>query len=212
MATSLKNLNSKIIGITGSPGSGKTTLASMFMDFDNAIVIQENVTEFPEFILKNLRSKTKLFETILWFRNKQVKDFLLARSWAKKNYTVIIESTFYQYQQYIDHYISDEPSREILRATGDLDNLLITPPDILIYLSLNKKNIKTNLFNKGEAWPLYSVELIDYLSEMVVYSEQFVKTHTEIFPNLIEVDRSLYDFSRSEDFSWLLQRINNIIS
>ncbi|RFZ92879.1 hypothetical protein D0C36_15930 [Mucilaginibacter conchicola] len=204
-----KDLSGKIIGITGTPGSGKTYLAEKFRGMPGVEVIHEHVHSFPQEIVINLKEQRNLFETILWFRNRQVADFIEAKRLAGEHKTVVIESTFYQYQQYIDHYITDPFERQILHDLGKSDNRLLAPPDYLVYLNVPSGNIKLNLLSKGGDWTLHSDTLIDFLSGMGEHSKKFIADNLSMFPCFIDVDRSKIDFKDGLHFDLLLTKLTS---
>ena len=67
----------KIIVIVGAPASGKTYLAEKLAPLYKAEIIYSHYKEgLPEEIKLNLSTQKKLFETIVWFRNVQVYNYV----------------------------------------------------------------------------------------------------------------------------------------
>lgn len=197
----------KTIGIIGSPGSGKSFLASKFQMFENAHVVFENQQKFPKKIVENLKERRDLFETILWFRNKQIQDWDYAKSIVNKDNLVIIDSTFYQYQLYIHLYIQDKYYIKILQELAAIDNKHFAPPDIMIYISTTKKLVNSYLSIREAKWSLFTTGFINFLSSMAIHSQKFIESRQEVFGNLIEIKREDYDFDKQSDFNNLIYKI-----
>ena len=197
----------KTIGIIGSPGSGKSFLASKFLDFENTEVIFEDQTKFPEFIINSLNSKSHLFETILWFRNKQVNDWITAKKSINENKIIVLDTTFYQYQIYVDHYIKDKYFRDILSNLGEIDNIIFSPPDIIIHISTTTKLVNDYLKDRQLTLPVYSQNLIKFLTSMATFSQNFINNNRSLFKYFIEINRRDYDFKDQIHFNRLIEKI-----
>jgi Predicted ATPase/kinase involved in NAD metabolism len=91
----MKNLlRGKIISLVGSPASGKSFLANLLAKELGGRILFEHPSEgFPEQIKYNLEKQMNLLETILWFRNRQIKNHLLAQEMVLNNDTTVILDT-----------------------------------------------------------------------------------------------------------------------
>jgi deoxyadenosine/deoxycytidine kinase len=193
------------IGIIGSPGSGKTYLAARFAQHLGARSIFEEEFHFPERIFENLRRGKDLFETIVWFRNKQLDEHNRTIGLANQYPLVVSDSTLYQNQMYIDLYIKDLFSQSILKNLGKLDIQSSEPLSIYIYIRASRQTVRDYLDRKDPSWPLYSEIFFDYLSQMADYAEAFISANQ--IPNLVKINREDFDFSNIDDFYSLLSQI-----
>jgi len=202
------DFSGKLIGIIGSPGSGKTFLTKQFSALDNVVPLYEDDLNFPPTILNNLKNQVHLFETIVWFRNRQVEDTKRAIELTSKGLNVVLDSTLYQYQLYIDLYIKDEFYRATLKEMAFIDNQAYGKIDVIIYLSSTKDLVVGYLRSKGEDWPLNTPTFIEFLSPMADYCEQFVIDHSSELGNLIKINRKEFDFANQADLMRLMTMIN----
>lgn len=191
------------IGLIGSPGSGKTFLASMFNRFKEARIVYEDEFHLPRQIFENLKQGKNLFETILWFRNKQLQDHRQTLSLLEKHNLVVTDSTLYQNQLYIDLYLKDDFSRQILKKLAESDIADNKSLDIYIYIAADKNTVRDYLSKKDPSWPLYSDIFFDFISQMADHADAFIKSNRRQIPGLIEIRREEYDFSAEKDFEKL---------
>ena len=195
------------IGLLGSPGSGKTYLASMFEKKLGAKIVYEREFDFPDEIFKNLQSGKHLFETIVWFRNKQLADHKKIQELAREHALVVTDSTLYQYQMYVDHFISDSFCRGILSEMGLEDARSNQALDVYVYLSASRSIILDFLKRKDPTWPLYSDITFEFLSQMAEVTDAYVEQKRNQLPNLIEIRHEEFDFSSERDFCRLWELI-----
>jgi deoxyadenosine/deoxycytidine kinase len=203
--------NSITIGLIGSPGSGKTFLASTFHKRMGAKLVLELEFNFPAEIFRNISAGERLFETIVWFRNKQLAEHRQVLELASSNPLVVTDSTLYQNQLYVDLFIQDEFYKNILRQLGEEDIHTNRPLDAYVYLSANRSTILKLLKQKDPSWPLHSSVVFDYLSQMANIADEYIQKMGPSIPNLIEIKREDFDFANELDFSQLWALISNQI-
>ncbi len=201
-------LKGKVISLVGAPGTGKTFLAKKLEEKLNALVILEEGAEgFPDEIQSNLARQEDLFETILWFRNKQVNDFLTARKLASgSTVPIVIETPYYQNQLFVELYVKDPFKKKILIECGNLDFLMYGEPDATIYLKSTSESVRSFLaLRKGErTWE--NNEWVEFISKMPPMVDQLMKRVDH--KNVLEFDRVEYDFDKKDHLEELINMIN----
>ncbi|MFT3912389.1 MAG: deoxynucleoside kinase [Ferruginibacter sp.] len=201
-------MKGKVIGIIGSPGCGKTFLAKQLQKKLNSVVLyEETETSFPQEIQNNLGARKNLFETIVWFRNEQVSTALQANKIANEGKHVILDSTIYQSQLYIELYIKKLFQKTILNNLHTNDKLVFPLPDILIYISASQSEILEFLDKRSglRVWEKNDWNL--YLSRMAEIVEKYFKKNKDNYPNLIIIKRKDYDFNNPNDIKKLMSKI-----
>ena len=202
----------KIIAIVGSPASGKTYLTkklSNYYKFD--VIFEEPTNGFPLQIISNLKNQINLFETMVWFRNLHINNYLSAISLTNKGKNVIIDTSFYQNQFYIDLFISNEFEKEMLNNMAGFDFKLINHPACTIYLKANIKNTKKFLMKRKNHNIWENKNWINFILQSIPLANQYMASIEDKIPNLITINRSETDFNNSKDFHNLIIKIDKIL-
>ncbi len=199
-----ESLGGKVISLVGAPGTGKTFLAKKLEEHLNALVILEEGDDgFPEKIQRNLAKQEDLFETILWFRNKQVNDFLAAKKLASNaTVPIIVETPYYQNQLFVELYVKDSFKKQILFECGNLDFSMYGEPDVTLYLKSTRESVRSFLaLREGErSWE--DREWVEFISKMPPMVDQLMKRVDH--KNVLEFDRAKYDFAKKKHLEELL--------
>ncbi len=208
----LKNkFKNKVISMVGNPAAGKTYLAEMLARELNAQIIYEHPENgFPDEIGNNLKKQENLLDTILWFRNHQIKNFMKAKELAKEQ-TVILDTPFYQNQLFVELYIKDEFQKELLYEMGKLDFEVMGKPDLTIYISTTTDLVKEFLNKRYGARHWENNDWLQFISKMPPHVIKFINENRHKLGNIIELNRGEYDFEKTEDKERLFDILRNAI-
>lgn len=198
----------KIITIAGCSASGKTYLAEKLTQHYNAEFLPEIPPEgFPVEIVKNWETQSHLFETIVWFRNRQIQSYEKAQELARQGKTVVSDLPFYANQFYVSLYVQDPFERDILYEMGRMDLNNNEHPDCTVYLKATKEDMKHFLKKRRRTWE--DENWNTFILGLVPQVEAFMSS-IEI-PNLVTVQRSDFDFDIPADFKRLIRNIDSYL-
>jgi deoxyadenosine/deoxycytidine kinase len=185
--------------MVGNPAAGKTYLAEILAkELDAKIIYEHPKGGFPPEIGNNLKNQENLLDTILWFRNHQIKNFLQAKE-LSKNQTIILDTPFYQNQLFIELYINDKFKKELLYEMGKLDFELLGKPDLTIYIETTTDLVKDFLNKRYGARHWENDDWLQFISQMPPYVIEFMSENRNKLGNIIELNRGEYDFEKKED-------------
>lgn len=203
-----KKYNNKIISMVGNPAAGKTFLSEKLKNELNAEIIYEHPNSgFPKEIEINLKEQKNLFDTILWFRNHQINNFIKAKELSKSK-TVILDTPFYQNQLFIELYIQNQFQKDILYKLGNLDLKIMNKPDLTIYISTTTDLVKEYLQKRYGNRHWENNNWLKFISQMPPYVSKFINENKNQLGTIIEVERQKYDFEKQEDLNTLLSKMN----
>jgi len=197
----------KIISVIGAPRSGKSFLAKKLAGKLNYEIILEGENgEFPAFIKDDIKNKTNGIRRTLWFRNKQLTNFLNAVDLQKQGQGSILDTFWIDYQMYVDVLLAGE-DREIINDLISIDRRNNAWPDIIIYLKNTEEGTKKFIeiandrdFDKdGGFYESQIAPLQKKYEEIINLAPPSVK--------LIIVERENLDFEREDD----LEKVINLI-
>jgi len=199
----------KVIAIVGSPGCGKTFLASKLAKYYKAeTVFEAPEGGYPEQIKDNLGSQRNLFETIVWFRNHQISNYEKALAIANSGRMVVMDAPFYHNQLFVRLYIRSEFEREILYSLGYNDRKLFGYPDCTVYIFSTPEMAK-NFIEKRKGTHSWENEAwVSFITQMPPLVEDYMAKLKSKIPNLVEINRGNFDFENESDLNELVNKIN----
>ncbi len=202
-------MEGKIIAVVGAPASGKSFVVKKLAEYFNAKAFFEGETEtLPKIILDNFAQKTRNFETVVWFRNQRVKDFLEAEKLKKKGKNVILDTFWITNQLHINSMLQGF-EKELAEQVGKIDNEIMPRPDIVIFLQIDEKNIREFIKQRGREFD-QDEEFIQRILGVNKEHEDFFKKNK--FENVLFIRRDEMDFRRDKDFQELIRKIKTKIS
>ena len=206
-----ERLEGKVISMVGNPAAGKTFLAEKLATFLDAEILYENSNnKIPEEIKRNLKHQRNLFETIIHFRNVQLSNYLRAQSLVKTGKTVILDTPFYNYQLFIDHYVQDKFYRNVLYRMGELDFLTQESPDITIYIKTNPALVAEFLNRRYGNRDWEETEWTNFISKMPPKLDAYFQSIRNNLRDVIVIERADFDFAKDEDFCDFLNIFDEI--
>lgn len=205
----INKFKGKIISLAGCPASGKTFLGEILKKELNAQMLYEHPEEgFPLEIQTNLKNQTNLLETILFFRNIQIKNHLEAIELKKNNITSIIETPFYHNQLFVDLYIKDSFTKNILYEMGKHDLEVCDPADLTIYISTTTQLVKTYLEKRYGEREWEKDTWFNFISQLPPQVESYMNKIKPLLGEVIEIKRHQFDFLLNEDKEKLFTLMN----
>lgn len=192
-----------IISIIGAPGVGKTFLTKKLAEYLHAEVILEKDNEIPKRVIESLENNIRPIETVLWFRNKLIKNIGRAISMKRSGKTVIMDSCLITNELHIK-IMTPGYERKILLEQADLDKKYIPNPDVIIFLNASAKTIKNFTLKRGRSF--------DTSKTYLKRNQLIRRTHQEYYKknkdSMIYINRDKLDFNKKDD---LIKVINKVI-
>lgn len=143
----------KIIAIIGAPASGKSTLAKMFGKKLKARVFLEGEEQhLPDYIKKNIAQNKNGLQTILYFHNKTVNQYLEALKLKEKGIVTILDTFWFSNIFYLDTMIKDKNERNLLIDLISVTGKLLSLPDVIIYIQAKNETIKQRITDRGRSF------------------------------------------------------------
>lgn len=200
--------NGKIIAIVGGPRSGKSFLVNLLAKHYGGVAILEGEEQdFPERIREDIQKNVRPLERIVWFRNKQVKEYLRAIELKNAGNIVITDTFWISYQLYIDALAKDFEG-EVIHDIAFIDRQTLEWPDLTILLSLSEDGIRDFVKRGGREFDNNE----DFIQTQALPVH---KLHTDFFSmetvkdKVITIQRDNVDFEKGEDFNDLINFIES---
>lgn len=130
-----------IISVIGAPGVGKSFLVEKLAKKLGAILISEEGKGLPKRILENFRENIRQMETIIWFRNKLIKEMEKAIELKKQGKLIILDTCLVSNELHITTMTSGF-EQEILLKQAKFDREYMPQPDIIIFLDASEETIR----------------------------------------------------------------------
>ena len=209
----MPQLRGRLITTVGSPAAGKTFLADKLAAYFNAEIIYERPPEgLPAEIKQNFDTESHLFETILWFRNRQIQNHLHAKALLMTGKNVVTDVPLYHNQLFVGAYIRDRFLQSILYTMGELDRSLNGYPDCTVYISTTPELVQEYLAKRIGSREWENDRWREIMTTMPTFVEAYMKSIESEIPGLIEVKRADYDFALDADFQRLVEGIQSIFT
>ncbi len=195
------------IAIAGNIGAGKTTLTEMLAKHFKWEPHYESVDSNPylEDFYKDMRRWS--FHLQVYFLNSRFRQILDIRKSGKD---IIQDRTIYE-----DRFIFAANLYEMgLMSKRDFDNytslfdlmeLLVTPPDLLIYLRASIPTLVKQIHTRGREYEK-SIN-IEYLSKLNERYENWIKNYTKGKLLIINMDE-LDIVSNPEDLGYVIDKVD----
>lgn len=195
-----------IIAIIGAPGVGKSFLTTKLAGFLNAEAILERIEEIPNRILDNLKNHTNQLETILWFRNKCIRNIEKALKLKAKNKTVIMDTCLLSNQLHVNA-LTDGFEQEILLKQAKTDEKYLPHPDIIIFLNASEVTIRKLTQTRNRDF--------DTNEKFLQRNLTIQKNHQEYYKlnksSIIYINRDNLDFNKLNDKELMLEKIEEFL-
>jgi len=195
------------IAIAGNIGAGKTTLTTLLSQHFNMEPHYESVDENPylEDFYHDMNRWS--FHLQVYFLNSRFRQILEIK---KEDKDIIQDRTIYE-----DRFIfasnlaamglMSERDFSNYSSLFDLMELIVTPPDLLIYLKATIPTLVRNIHSRGREYEK-SIN-IDYLSNLNERYDKWINSYSKGKLLVIEVD-DLDFVNKPEDLGQIIEKVN----
>lgn len=191
-----------IIAVIGTPGTGKSFLVERLAKKLGAVPIFEEVGGIPSRIEVNLKYNLRSVETILWFRNKLIRDMMRAVDIKKKGKVVVMDTCPVSNDLYIPS-MTHGFEQEVLLEQARIDTKAMPQPDVVIFLDASVETIRELIRRRGRDY--------DTSQDFMKRNLEIKKTHDDYFKknkgSLVYVNRDGLDFNKKEDVEMVVEKI-----
>ncbi len=202
--------NGNIIAITGGPGLGKSTLTKALADHYKAWAILEGEeADLPERIREDIRDHKRILELDLFFRNKNVSDYLRALKIKEEGGIAMLDTFWMTNDVYIEEWLEEGFEKELLRHMTQMDRGFLPSPDVTICITASETAIREMITRRGRKFEMNEGVLKKFVS-MAQAQEAFFRKAD--LPNTFYFDRTGLDFNRVEDLKQFTEVIDRIMN
>jgi deoxyadenosine/deoxycytidine kinase len=204
----VREYDGRIIAVVGGAGSGKSYLCDKLARHYGTRVFKEGEKQdLPSEVTDSFRTGKGLFNTIVWFRNKQVKEYSEALRLRDAGETVVMDTFWITYQLHINPYLKEGFERSTALDMADVDRKSLPWPDVVIYIRSDDDAMMSYMKRRDRDWEGNP----EFIRMMTALNEEHDKFFSENkVENLIVVERKDNDFEKEEDFKKLLSRIDSL--
>lgn len=192
----------KIIAVIGGPGVGKSFLVNKLAQYLKAETILENVEEIPEKIIENFKKDIGQMETIIWFRNKCIKDIERALKLKAEGKIVVMDTYLISNELHITTMTSGF-EQKILLEQAKFDRKYMPKPDIVIFLDASENKIRELTLKRGRDF--------DTNEKFIQRNLSIQKAHRDYYNenknSLAHINRDNLDFEKEEDIKKVVEEI-----
>ena len=196
-----------IIAVIGAPGVGKTFLVKKLARYLNAKTILEDVEEIPNKIIENFKKDIGQMETILWFRNKCIKDIERALRLKSQRKIVVMDTYLISNELHITTMTSGF-EQEILLEQADFDRKYIPKPDIIIFLDASEDSMRKFIIKRGRDFDTNEKFLQRNFSIRKSHGEYYNKNKD----SLIYINRDKMNFEKKKDIEKIAEKIKRYLN
>jgi len=195
------------IAIAGNIGAGKTTLTTLLSQHFKMEPHYESVDENPYLEDFYHEMKRWSFHLQVYFLNSRFRQILEIK---KENKDIIQDRTIYE-DRFIFaanlHAMGLMSERDFTNYASlfDLMELIVTPPDLLIYLKASIPTLVRNIHSRGRDYEK-SIN-IDYLSNLNERYNAWINEYDKGKLLIIEVD-NLNFVKNPEDLGVIIEKVN----
>ncbi len=195
-----------IIAVIGAPGVGKTFLVKKLAHYLKAETILENVDEMPTQIIENFKENIRQMETILWFRNKCIKDIEEALKLKSQGKIVVMDTYLISNELHITTMTAGF-EQEILLEQAHFDRKYIPKPDVVLFLDASESKIKELTLQRGRDFDTTEKFIQRNLSIRKAHQDYYHKNKN----SLIYINRDTMDFENLEDIKHIVDEIKKFL-
>ena len=199
-------MEATIIAVIGGPGVGKSFFVDKLSKYLKAETIIENVEEIPEKIIENFKKDIGQIETILWFRNRCIRDIEKALRLKSDGKIVIMDTYLISNELHITTMTSGF-EQEILLEQAKFDRKYILKPDVVIFLDASENKIKEFTYKRGRDFDTNEKFIQRNLSIKKAHQEYYNKNKDSI----IYINRDNLDFEKEEDIKKVIEKIERFM-
>jgi deoxyadenosine/deoxycytidine kinase len=198
-------MNGHIIAITGGPGLGKSTLTKALADhYRTWAILEGEEADLPERIREDIRDHKRILELDLFFRNKNVSDYLRALKIKAEGGIAMLDTFWMTNDVYIEEWLEEGFEKELLRHMTQMDRGFLPAPDVTICITASEKTIREMILKRGRKFEM-NEEVIGKFISMSKAQEAFFRKAD--LPNTFYFDRTGLDFRQPGD----LKRFTEVI-
>jgi len=195
------------IAIAGNIGAGKTTLTTLLAQHFKMDPHYESVDENPYLEDFYHDMDRWSFHLQVYFLNSRFRQILEIRKTGKD---IIQDRTIYEDRHIFAsnlHAMGLMSKRDFKNYASlfDLMELIVTPPDLLIYLKASIPTLVRNIHSRGREYEK-SIN-IDYLSNLNERYNQWIESYDKGKLLVIEVD-NLNFVKNPEDLGEIIEKVN----
>ncbi|MBU0648493.1 deoxynucleoside kinase [Patescibacteria group bacterium] len=133
----------KIIAILGGPASGKSTLIRRLKTrYKVSAFLEGEESDLPLFIKRNISKKINGLQTILFFHNQSVGQYLDALKLRNAEKDVLLDTFWISNLFFLDSMLSDKNERQIVEKLIFQTSRYLPAPDRIVYLKADSKTIR----------------------------------------------------------------------
>lgn len=184
---------------------GKSTLTKALADHYRAWAILEGEeADLPERIREDIRDHKRILELDLFFRNKNVSDYLRALKIKEEGGIAMLDTFWMTNDVYIEEWLDEGFEKELLRHMTQMDRGFLPPPDITICITASEKAIREMIIKRGRQFEKNEEVLSKFVAMARAQEASFRKWN---LPNTFFFDRTGLDFHTTGD----LKRFTEVI-
>ncbi len=141
----------KIIAIVGAPACGKSTFTRYLAEYYKVKTFHEGETNtFPEFLKDNIKNNKNRLQTVLYFHNLTIQQYLESLQDRKNGHNVVLDTFWLSNLFYVvDSILQDKNEQQLVKdlMEGCLKTLKL--PDIVVFMYARDEIIKERLAKRG---------------------------------------------------------------
>ncbi len=196
----------KIIAVVGGPRSGKSFLVSRLAQYYKGIAVLEGEeSDFPLRIKEDIQENIRPLERIMWFRNKQVREYFKAIKEKEEGHIVVTDNFWISYQLYTGA-IADGFEEGLINDVAQIDRDTLPWPDVIILLTLQEEVLR-NFIKRGGRQFDQTEEFIQKQALPVHRLHEEFFNREGVREKTIIIQRDDLDFEKENDLHKVIEKI-----